>query len=159
VQHANGKTTFTAPLVDGTAAPRFWWLLPLLYIALPFALGTLAGKVVARRREFPRAATVLAGPDPAPTAWEEVFSQGRGGLLRIRMKQDAGGGWIAGVFGADSYASGYGEEPADIYLERVVHLRPDGSFEEGPDGEVVLSKFGVLLKRDDIATTELVWRG
>jgi Family of unknown function (DUF6338) len=158
VQHANGKITFAAPLLDGTAAPRFWWLFPLIYVALPFALGTLAGKVVARRREFPRAATMLAGPDPAPTAWEEVFSQRRGGLLRIRMTQEAGGGWIAGVFAANSYASGYGEEPADLYLERVVHLHADGSFEEGPDGKIVLSDFGVLLKRGDIATTELLWR-
>src|SRR5436190_16874933 len=57
---------FTSPLLDGTGAPKLWWAIPLAYVGFPFVLGSLSGKVVARRRDFPRLAQWLAGPSPAP---------------------------------------------------------------------------------------------
>jgi hypothetical protein len=155
---SNGKTVFVNQVANGGDLPRGWWLIPILYVVVPFLLGTLVGRIVAQRRTYPRAARILAGANPAPTAWDDFFSRRPGAFLRVRLTKDAGGDWMGGRFGKESYASGYGEEPADLYLEQVLRLTSDGEFQKDSQGRVVRTGFGALLRRDNIDIIEVYVR-
>ena len=50
--------------------PLALWLLPLLYVAIPIALGDVVGRGTVQQRMWSRAFT---GPSPAPRAWDYVF--------------------------------------------------------------------------------------
>jgi hypothetical protein len=122
---AGGKTRYKNPLLEGGDVPALWWVLPILFVLIPFVAGTIVGVITARRRQFPRLAKWLSGPSPAPTAWDDLFSQRPHGFVRVRLKGEPPS-WLAGVFGKDSYASGYGEDPGDLYLEDGLQLSADG---------------------------------
>ena len=150
----SGEVRSVNRLGQGTA-PAWFWLLPILYVAIPIAVGTLAGLSVHRR---PRLSRILVGRDPAPTAWEFLFSRHREGVIRARLKSD--GRWIGGLYGPNSYASGYPEQPQDLLLERTYRLNEDGTFAEG-SAEGGFDEVGsaMLIRWEDIAELEFFSTG
>lgn len=121
--------TFRNALRDGEFASWWFWLAPLAYVGIPIAFGYLAAWLVRRRSPLAR---IFVGRDPAPRAWDYFFSHRPAGVVRAQLNDDT---WIAGVFGANSYASGFPEEPRDLYLERTLQVLDDGTFVPGEEGQ------------------------
>ena len=81
----------TDRLQDGDV-PIALWLLPLLYVAIPIAVGVIVGRGTVQQRPWSRAFT---GPTPAPRAWDYVFGLQPDGWVRVRLKS---GVWLGGAF-------------------------------------------------------------
>lgn len=130
------------------------WLLfvPIVYVAVPFAIGTAAGRAVQSEKRWVQPfARAMAGKDPAPRAWDFLFAGKPSGTLRIRLK---GGDWVGGAFGADSYAAGYPEQPQDLLLERTYLMRDDGSFLRADNGEFVDVGSQLIVGWDEVCFIE-----
>lgn len=82
-----------------------------------------------------------------------MFFDAPSAILRIRLKD---GAWVGGLFGRNSYAAGYPEEPQDLYLERTYRVDGDGNFEvTGPRGESFVEVgSGLLVRWDEIKHVE-----
>ena len=134
-----------------------WWifLIPILYVAIPIAAGTLAGWAVRRRRSSVRArrvARILVGRDPAPRAWDNLFGENPSGVVRVHLKD---GARLGGLFAGNSYAAGYPEQPQDLFLERVYLVNQStGEFRRDDQGSYVETGSGILLRWDDIGELE-----
>jgi hypothetical protein len=107
-----------------------WWvaLIPVLYVGTPVLLGFLASRSA---RENGLLGRILVGRNPAPRAWDELFWRGPALVVRMKLKD---GEWVGGLFGDNSYASGY-PEPQDLLLEETYEILDDGTFVPGDDPE------------------------
>jgi uncharacterized protein DUF6338 len=74
--------------------PLPWWLWGLIvcYVLVPFLVGDLIGRDARRGGRINKS---LAGPNPAPTAWDHFFSSNPRGWVRIRLMS---GRWVGGLF-------------------------------------------------------------
>lgn len=99
--------------------------LPLIYVATPLAVGTVAGMSVRR---------------PRPS-----------GFVRLRLTD---GRWVGGLFASQSYASGSTERPQDLLLEAAVEVGEDGSFTLDQEGRPVAVGSALLVLRDTIQHLE-----
>jgi hypothetical protein len=150
----DSQLQFRNLILEGGPLPTWIYFVPAAYVALPISIGTLAGITVNRRGRsaWARAlARVFAGRDPAPRAWDNLFSGSPAGVVRVRMDT---GGRLGGLFGEDSYAAGYSEQPQDLYLERAYLIQEDGSFAKDADGNFVEWGSGILLKWENIVALE-----
>lgn len=89
---------------------------------------------------------IVLGPDPAPRAWDNIFSARPNVYLRIRTVE---GTWLAGLFAADSYVAGFPHEP-DLYLEQAYSLDENTLELTDPCG------YSLYIPADQIAWFELV---
>jgi Family of unknown function (DUF6338) len=142
-----GRVRFENPLADGHVP---WWLalVPIVYVGLPALIGTLVGRSV--RSDNPHAerfARIMAGSNPAPRAWDDLFAGKPSGTVRARLKTDRS--WVGGFFGAESYAAGYPEAPQDVLLEKTYKVGPDGAFVE-EEGEFVVIGSRLLIRFEEI---------
>jgi hypothetical protein len=131
-----------------------WWLalVPLLYVGLPAILGTLVGRSVRSDKPVPQTfARIMAGSNPAPRAWDDLFAGRPSGTVRARLKTDRS--WVGGFFGDDSYAAGYPEVPQDLLLENSYEMADDGSFAQ-EDGAFVVIGSRLLVRFDEIDVLE-----
>lgn len=136
-----------------------WWifLISLVYLGLPLGVGVLAATAVTRARRrtsglWPVLARVLAGRDPAPLAWDYLFSARSSGLIRLELTT---GERIGGIFSSGSYASGYPEKPQDVYLERGLLVDPEtGQFSRDKDGNYKDLGAGILVRWDNVKVLE-----
>src|SRR2546423_323160 len=104
-----GPVTIEDKLTNGSTLPWWLFLVPIAYLLVPALLGTTSGRAIRSDNPQWRAfGRVVAGRDPAPRAWDFLFSSRPAAAVRLKLKD---GGWLGGFFGADSYASGYPEEP------------------------------------------------
>jgi hypothetical protein len=131
----------------------WWWLAPVLYVAVPFGSGSLVGLGALKKWRWTR---WVLGPDPAPRAWDYLFERGLDGWIRVRLKS---GTWLGGAFASannrESYASGY-PETQELYLAAAVPVDPEtGEFQFDGD-EVTLLPGGLLLKWEDIEYLEFI---
>jgi hypothetical protein len=109
------------------------WLGVVLLLSVPAATGTVIGGLYATRasrtswrrlrrwldpaREQ-RLLQLMLGRDPAPRAWDSLFSERPSCYLRVRTTDDR---WLAGRFADRSYAAGYPSEP-DLLLEEAFRV-------------------------------------
>lgn len=136
-----------------------WWvfLIPVMYIGIPLALGVFAAIAVTRaRREtsgiWRLAARLLAGRYPAPQAWDFLFSARSSGLIRLELST---GERIGGIFSSSSYASGYPEKPQDLFLERGLRVdQESGQFELDEHGDYEESGAAILVRWDNVKVLE-----
>lgn len=136
-----------------------WWifLIPVIYVGVPLTMGVLAAIAVTRARRrtsgiWPITARLLAGRDPAPKAWDYLFSARPSGLIRLELTT---GERIGGVFSSASYASGYPEKPQDLYLESGLRVDQDtGEFVVGEDGTYEQLGAGILVGWDNVKVLE-----
>ena len=100
---------------------------------------------------------MLAGPDPAPRAWDYVFSSRPAAAVRMRLKPD--GSWLGGFYGDRSYA-GYPEAPQDIYLEQTFSMNQDDeSFVRDAAGRPVELGTALLIRWDEVLFMEFMSEG
>lgn len=150
---ANGEP-FTADVVAGRPLP--WWLaaVPLAYIGVPLVAGTALG--VGIRRGWP-IARIVAGPDPAPRAWDYLFQYHIDGWIRCRLKSGTClGGAYADANGKRSYAAGY-PETQDLYLAASVEVDAEtGEFALNDDGRPRLGPGGLLVRWEEVEYLEFI---
>jgi len=84
--------------------------------------------------------------DPAPTAWDFVFSKRRPAWVLFHLKT---GQKLGGLFWLNSTASAF-PNTADIYVEEVWRVDSQGRFLERIDQTA-----GALVKRDDCSLIEI----
>jgi hypothetical protein len=145
---------FGASLASGEAVPAWFAVLPLLFVGIPLAAGTLQGLGLRRGWTLAR---LLTGPNFAPRAWDYVFWNNQDGWIRCRLKS---GTWLGGAFadaeGKHSYAAGY-PEPQDLFLVRSVHMNPDtGAFELDSLGRPRLGEGGILVRWEEVEYLEFI---
>ena len=145
----------TGRLQDGDL-PLALWLLPLLYVAIPIALGVVVGRGTVQQRTWSRAFT---GPSPAPRAWDYVFGLQPDGWVRVRLKS---GVWLGGAFssvgdeGLRSYAAGYPDEQ-DLFLAEAYSVDPEsGEFELDANGDVVPTGSGILVRWAEVEYLDFI---
>jgi hypothetical protein len=101
------------------------WVAAVLLLVLPAVTGSVVGQVYVHRDERPRwQREVLRwtiGPELAPRAWDDFFSDRPATYLRVRTVD---GTTHAGLFASASYAAGYPQQP-DLLLEEAWSLDPD----------------------------------
>jgi hypothetical protein len=153
-----GRTLYVNALDHAENLPWYLFLVPVAYVALPMVLGWLSGHAVVRTRQTSNKrwrllATVTAGANPAPRAWDYLFLSRPAATVRIRLK--SGAGWVGGEFGKGSYAAGYGFNPEDLLLEEVYEMDASGKFEVTDDGDFVRVGSAMLIRMDDVETLEL----
>ena len=139
----------------GQPLPRWLAVVPLVYVALPTAAGTLLGRGV---RESWRWTRVLFGVSRVPRAWDYLFQHRRKGWVRCRLKSGTWlGGAVAEVNGRQSFAARY-PEPQDLYLAATIDVDPrTGEFRS--DWQTAAhSDIGVLLRWEDIEYLEFIHR-
>jgi hypothetical protein len=143
-------------LLEGRPLPAWLFFLPVLYVALPIAVGTLAALAVRHKKRavwIRHVARVVAGRDPAPRAWDYVFSESPAAVMRLRMNS---GVRLGGLFGANSYAAGYPEQPQDLFIEKAYLVdQRDGTFLRDGTGSFRETGSGVLLRWDDVELLEV----
>jgi hypothetical protein len=69
---------------------------------------------------------IVLGPDPAPRAWDHLFSERPDIYVRVRTTD---GKLMAGTFAKRSYAAGFPNDP-DLLLEEAWSLKPDGALDK-----------------------------
>jgi hypothetical protein len=139
----------TGRLASGEQLPLYLWAIALGYVVVPFLSGRVVGVGIRRRWRW---ALFLVGKDPAPRAWDDVFSGHPVAWIRIRLKS---GGWVGGAFAVDrrgrgSYAAGYPEQQ-DLYLAEEAEVDPQtGDFLVDEQGKVRLLDRGLLVRWDEV---------
>jgi hypothetical protein len=150
----SGRTLYSDKLTDGHVPLGVMIVVPIAYILIPAILGSVTGVGVRRPAgtRLRRLARYLAGRDPAPRAWEALFTSNPVGAIRARLKSD--GSWIGGRIGRRSYAAGYPEVPQDLLLEATYKMEPGGAFSATPSGEPVEIGSQLLVRWDEIDVLE-----
>ncbi len=139
----------------GGSTPWLLWLFLWAAVVVPSLLGGLVGRGT---RAAKRWVQPLTGRDPAPRAWDHLFSRRGAAWIRLKLKS---GPWVAGKFVTDtddralrSYAGGY-PSPADLYLLHRVEVDPDsGAWKYDGDGQIALRESGLLLRWDEVEFLE-----
>jgi hypothetical protein len=147
-------TGLTDAIRAGEGVPVWLFLLPIGYLGIPFALGTVAAIGVryrARSRCAAATSRALVGREPAPRAWDQLFGAPPGGAIRLWLRS---GGWVGGFFGDASYAAGYPEEPQDLLLEKTYLAHDDGTFAVDEDGSYRDLGSQLLVRFDEIEFLE-----
>jgi hypothetical protein len=139
-------------LKEGELFPPWLWGVLLLYVIVPLAVGSALAVAVSKGYAWTRAAV---GSDPAPTAWDFVFSDDRSAWIRLKLKS---GSWVGGAYADGSYSGGY-PEPADLYLSVTAEVDSDtGEFARGPDGNAILKDYGLLVRWEEVEFLEFAAR-
>jgi hypothetical protein len=88
---------------------------------------------------------------PEPRAWDFLFSKPHvTGLVRMQLMNDK---WKAGLW-ADSYASGYGEEDADLYISSQILVYENGNVWLDSQGRLKELGMGLLIRWSEIRYLE-----
>jgi hypothetical protein len=112
--------------------PVSLWLALLLYLAVPYAVGRMAGWALTGDLHV----GWLRVSNPAPRSWDFFFATKPSGWMRIRLKS---GRWIGGAYASGSYVGGYPEAP-DLYLVATVERDQES-------GDFLLNEAGRLVGR------------
>jgi uncharacterized protein DUF6338 len=133
--------------------PWWLWAVVVVYVALPFLIGSwLAVSVEADK---PWARWAIGYTDPAPTAWDFVFSSESSAWVRLKLKS---GRWAGGAYTGDGYSGGY-PEPPDLYLNAVAEVDPDtGEFIRDAKGDAIIKPYGLLVRWEEVEFLEFAPR-
>jgi Family of unknown function (DUF6338) len=114
------------------------WAGLVLLIAIPASAGSVIGGLYASRTNRDKLVRVrkwlsadreasllrlVLGRDPAPRAWDNLFSVRPTLYLRVKTTDQT---WLAGLFADRSYAGGFPNE-TDLYLEEAWAIDNDGA--------------------------------
>lgn len=127
--------------------PWLLWLATLLYLAFPFAVGSVAGLRAAGSRRLRR---LFKRPSDPPRAWDYLFARRPDGWIRMRLKS---GKWIGAPYARGSYAAGYPEEP-DLFFKQLAETDEAGEFVLDENGSPELRDTSLLIRWDEIEYLE-----
>ena len=137
----------------GDPLSRWFWLVPVGYIGVPIALGSLVGRGV---RGGWRWTQLVTGPTPAPRAWDELFQGNPSGWVRLRLKS---GTWIGGAFtltaGRRSYVAGY-PETQDLLLSQAAVVDPQTGEFKGVAPTAEGQAIRLLVRWEEVEYLEFV---
>lgn len=147
-------TTFirTGRLRRDDHIPIYLWGVFAVYLVVPVLAGSLFGQQTRKRTRFGK---LVAGPNPAPRAWDNLFGDQDNGWIRLKLKS---GPWIGGLYGrfdeeqegASSYAAGYPYDQ-DLYVARAIEIDQDsGAFLYSTDGEPEYLPSGILVRWSEV---------
>lgn len=152
----------TGDLAAGTPLPPWIWFLPVIYLGIPIAVGTVVGKGSRKQARWVRPITGLAN---APRGWDQLFRTPKlKGYMRVRLIDDTTPPtWIVGVFGKspdnsklpDSYAAGFPHEQ-DLYFWNTVDVDQDGEAITNNEGIPTLTGAAALVRWDRVAYAEFI---
>jgi len=148
-------TNYWDAFVRRETLPWWFWGLPILYIFVPLAAGSLPG--LGWKRNW-RWARFIVGRDRAPSAWDHLFQDQPTGGIRCKLKS---GMWIAGLYaetseGTRPFASGY-PDPQDLYLPAILRIDTEsGELVLDANGQAEVLDQGALLRWRDIEYLEFV---
>jgi hypothetical protein len=121
----------------------------LLYLAMPYAAGRMAGWALTGDLHV----GWLRGSNPAPRSWDFFFATKPSGWMRIRLKS---GRWIGGAYAPGSHASGY-PEGHDLYLVATAEMdQASGNFLLNEAGDVVRREGTLFVNGTEIEYFEFV---
>ena len=140
----------------GRELPASIWLLAVAYVIVPMAAGTLVGWGTVKRSWWAR---LLAGPSPAPRAWDHLFGSRPDGWIRLRLRS---GTWVAGAYSSGarselgSYASGYPYDQ-DLFVRETVLVDPEtGLFDLDDQGNARFGESSLLVRWDEVEYLEFI---
>lgn len=145
-------TTYWDSFANRQTLPPMFWILRVLYTAVPLVVGSVLG--FAWKANW-RWARLIIGRDRTPRAWDHLFQDRPAGAVRCRLKS---GTWIGGIFGKVNgrrpYAAGY-PESQDLYLAAILNLDPHTGeiHTDEADSPQVLDS-ALLLRWDEIEYLE-----
>jgi hypothetical protein len=126
----------------------------LVYVAVPIAAGLLVGNGVRAKAGWKKTiAGWLVGGAPAARAWDAVFAPRPAAIVRGRLKESQT--WVAGLFGDESYAAGYPDEPQDLFLEVAYRIGADGLLERDEEERPIPVGSGLLIRADELESIEI----
>ena len=133
-------------LEPGAKLPLGLWAVAVAYVVVPLAIGTLIA--VGVKREW-KGFGWLVGTNPAPTAWDAVFSSEPTDLY-VLMKLKSGD-WVGGQYVEGSYVGGY-PEPADIYLRRELQVDQDAEdfVHDAHGNPIPEGEYGLLVRWEEV---------
>jgi hypothetical protein len=85
--------------------------------------------------------------DPRPSSWDVAFEGAGVGFVRVRM---ADGTWVAGYYGANSYASSH-PDARNLFLELAYEVDSTGKI-----GEPITSSAGLVIDCTNALVVELL---
>jgi hypothetical protein len=126
------------------------WGAAVLLLVLPAIAGTVVGQAYVHRDDRPLWQRTLLrwaiGPELAPRAWDDFFSERPATYLRVRTVD---GTTHAGLFASGSYAAGFPQQP-DLLLEDAWRIDADS-------GELIESLgYPLYIAAGQIAWMEIV---
>lgn len=146
-------SSYWQAFAGGQPLPRWLAVVPLTYIALPAAAGTLLGRGVRVGWRWTR---VLLGVSRTPRAWDHLFEHRRKGWVRCRLKS---GTWIGGAFaevrGRQSVVARY-PEPQDLYLAATIDVDSRTGEFRGDWLTAADNDVGILLRWEDVEYLEFI---
>lgn len=125
------------------------WMIVLLFgVPLVFAIvEILATEKGWLRRIAERLKIPVVPVHPIPQAWDHYFSRGRRAFVRVWLRDGIS---VAGLYGADSYASSEPED-RDLYLQTLYQTDADDNL-TGP----VPQSAGIWIRGDEIKYIEFL---
>jgi hypothetical protein len=148
-----GGSDYIEGLLRAEDAQRIY-AVAVTYVGIPIVAGIAAAAAVRSERPWlTTLARAVVGRDPAPRGWDFVFSPRPAALIRGRLRETRV--WVGGLFGADSYASGYPEEPQDIYLEAAYRMSENGEFEKDANDQPIPVGSGLLVRWSELESIEI----
>ena len=144
----------TGRLQDGDL-PLALWLLPLLYVAVPIALGVVVGRGTVQQASVVEgvhrtlAGSAGLGP-PVRSATRRV------GPVTAEERRVARWGVHERRRGLDSYAAGYPDEQ-DLFLAEAYSVDPEsGEFELDANGDVVPTGSAILVRWAEVEYLDFI---
>ena len=102
-----------------TAQFALLWVAGIVGVLAPLVCGRVLGRLYATRSSGTewqqRLVHLVAGPDLAPRAWDDFFSERPTTYIRVLTLD---GNLVGGLFASRSYAAGFPQEP-DLLLEEA----------------------------------------
>lgn len=145
------------PVVRDVGLPTWWmWFAAMAYVVAPLVIGTAVGKGARTSSTWSKWFT---GPNPAPRAWDYLFTSGKSGWVRVRLRS---GVWLGGAYAKGtgktltSYAAGY-PDAQDLLLTPVTLVDPDsGEFRFTEDDKPAVRDGALLMRWDEIEYLEFI---
>ena len=105
---------------------------------------------------FPRGMRKVLGGNRTPTAWDHLFSQGKAGSVRCRLRSGrCVGGSYEDVGRINSFASA-DDALIDVYISKAVEYDQDTGVPLLRNGEPAWTGGGLLLRWNEIESLEFI---
>jgi hypothetical protein len=143
----------TAELAEGRTAWWLIWIVALVYVGVPSLVGIGVGRAARQDQKWVR---WMAGPHPAPRAWDHLFASEPTGWVRIKLRS---GTWVGGLFATvetgRSYAAGFPHD-RDLLLSTIAEVDPATGEFRLEDGKSITRGSSLLVSWAEVEYLEFI---